>query len=89
MSDDYAARVAEQRKKMALPESALHARIDASAYGPRTREALRALFEIDAPSIVLAALSALATRGEMAPTAVADAIRELGIDPEKADPLAL
>jgi pyruvate dehydrogenase E1 component len=54
-----------------------------------TREALRALFEIDAPNVALAALSALAARGEIAPTAVADAIRELGIDPDKADPLAL
>ena len=38
--DDFANRLAAQREKMALSESVLHARIDASPYGPRTREAL-------------------------------------------------
>jgi pyruvate dehydrogenase E1 component len=54
-----------------------------------TREALRALFEIDAPNIAAAALVGLARAGTLAPKRAAEAIRELGIDPDKADPLAL
>jgi pyruvate dehydrogenase E1 component len=53
-----------------------------------TREALRALFEIDAASVALAAITALARRGEMPAEDVAAAIAALGIDPEKMDPLA-
>jgi 4-aminobutyrate aminotransferase len=41
VSNDYTARLGEQRKKMALTEETMRARIDASPYGPRTREALR------------------------------------------------
>jgi pyruvate dehydrogenase E1 component len=54
-----------------------------------TREALRALFEIDAASVALGAITALARRGEMPFTDVAAAIGALGIDPEKTDPLVL
>ena len=54
-----------------------------------TREALRALFEIDAPSIALAALDALRRRGAIPASAVVDAMATLGIDPEKADPQAI
>jgi pyruvate dehydrogenase E1 component len=54
-----------------------------------TREALRALFEIDGPSIAAAALAGLARTGVLAPKRAAEAIRELGIDPDKTDPLAL
>jgi pyruvate dehydrogenase E1 component len=54
-----------------------------------TREALRALFEIDAPHVAVAALSALHATGELPATAVVEAISELGIDPDKADPLDL
>jgi pyruvate dehydrogenase E1 component len=54
-----------------------------------TREALRGLFEIDAPHVAVAALAALA-RAALIPTSlVADAISALGIDPDKLDPLAL
>ena len=52
-----------------------------------TREALRAHFEIDPPSIAGAALSALARTGAYDPTAAAAAIRELGLDTEGDDPL--
>ena len=51
-----------------------------------TREALRRFFEVDAASICVAALRILATRRELDPARVADAIRELGIDPAKPDP---
>jgi pyruvate dehydrogenase E1 component len=53
-----------------------------------TRESLRSYFEIDAPSIAAAAMSALARSGDITPAAAEKAIAELGVDPEKADPLA-
>jgi pyruvate dehydrogenase E1 component len=53
-----------------------------------TREALRALFEIDAPNIAVAALTAMARAGDLPAEDVAAAIALLGIDPEKIDPLA-
>jgi pyruvate dehydrogenase E1 component len=52
-----------------------------------TREALRAYFEIDRPSIAAAAMSALAWVGEVSAADAAAAIADLGIDPEKAYPL--
>jgi pyruvate dehydrogenase E1 component len=52
-----------------------------------TRDALRAWFEIDPPSIAAAAVSALARAGEMTPAAATKAFAELGVDTEKADPL--
>ncbi len=54
-----------------------------------TREDLRALFEIDPPHIAAATLVALARCGALAPTKAAKAVRDLGIDPEKVDPVAL
>ena len=54
-----------------------------------TREALRGLFEIDAAHVAAATLVALARCGDIPATKAARAIRELGIDPEKLDPLAL
>jgi len=52
-----------------------------------TRDSLRAWFEIDPPSIAAAAVSALARAGEITPAAATKAFADLGIDPEKADPL--
>ncbi|HEX6900962.1 MAG TPA: pyruvate dehydrogenase (acetyl-transferring), homodimeric type [Thermoanaerobaculia bacterium] len=52
-----------------------------------TRETLRRFFEIDAESIVLAALRELALRGKIDRAAVGRAVGELGIDPEKPNPL--
>ena len=54
-----------------------------------TREALRSLFEIDPPHIAAATLAALARCGALPASAAAKAIKELGIDPDKTDPLAL
>ena len=54
-----------------------------------TRENLRSLFEIDPPHIAAATLAALARCGAMPANRAAKAIRELGIDPDKTDPLAL
>ncbi|MBN1489545.1 MAG: pyruvate dehydrogenase (acetyl-transferring), homodimeric type, partial [Phycisphaerae bacterium] len=54
-----------------------------------TREALRRHFEVDAECVVVATLAALAKRGEAGVTreAVAEAIRDLGVDPDKVDPV--
>ena len=53
-----------------------------------TREALRAYFEIDAPHVAAAAMSALARDGQITGEEAAAAIAKLGIDPDKADPRA-
>jgi len=47
-----------------------------------TRAALRAFFEIDAPSITIAALKALADEQALEPGCVAAAIRKYGRDPD-------
>jgi pyruvate dehydrogenase E1 component len=52
-----------------------------------TRESLRRFFEVDAESIAVAALHALMQDGSLRPTDVTEAIRELGVDPDKQDPL--
>ncbi len=52
-----------------------------------TREALRRFFEVDAECVVIAALHQLAQRGVVDRTVVRRAIDELGVDPEKLDPL--
>ncbi len=51
-----------------------------------TREALRRHFEVDAESIAIGALHALAKQGRVSREDVQKAIDELGIDPDKADP---
>jgi pyruvate dehydrogenase E1 component len=51
-----------------------------------TRKALRRFFEVDAESVVVAALTALADHGEWGRDAVRQAITDLGIDPERPDP---
>jgi len=52
-----------------------------------TRTALRRYFEVDAESIVIGALYQLHRKGEMAAEDVANAIRDLGVDPNKINPL--
>ena len=54
-----------------------------------SREALRRFFEVDAECIALATLDALARRGAVPWERVREALGELGIDPEKKNPLAL
>ncbi len=54
-----------------------------------TREDLRSLFEIDPPHIAAATLVALARCGSLTTATAAKAIHELGIDPDKLDPLAV
>jgi pyruvate dehydrogenase E1 component len=50
------------------------------------RASLRRFFEVDAECIAVAALEQLSRRGELPGERVAQAIKELGIDPDKADP---
>ncbi len=52
-----------------------------------TRETLRRHFEVDAESIVIAALHQLAQQGAMKDSEVAKAIKDLDYDPEKINPL--
>lgn len=52
-----------------------------------TREALRRHFEIDKESIVIGALDALRKQGKIEASVVAQAIVDLGVDPEKLEPL--
>ncbi len=52
-----------------------------------TREALRRFFEVDAENIAVAALHALCQDGLVPAREVSNAIRDLGLDPEKLDPL--
>lgn len=52
-----------------------------------TREALRDHFEVDARFIVLATLTALLREGNFEAEAVQQAMRDLGIDSEKLDPM--
>jgi len=50
------------------------------------RTSLRRFFEVDAPCIVLAALSQLSKRGQIEPEIIQQAIKDLKINPEKANP---
>ncbi|MFQ5648973.1 MAG: pyruvate dehydrogenase (acetyl-transferring), homodimeric type [bacterium] len=52
-----------------------------------TREALRRFFEVDAECITIAVLSRLAREGKIKPAQVQKAIKELGVDAEKPDPV--
>jgi len=51
-----------------------------------TRERLRQFFEVDAPMSVIAVLYSLSQRGLVEKELVAQAMKELGVDPEKAFP---
>jgi pyruvate dehydrogenase E1 component len=52
-----------------------------------TREKLRRFFEVDRQHVVVAALSALAGRGEVPQSQVAEAIRRYGLDADRAPPM--
>ena len=53
-----------------------------------TRKALRRHFEVDAESIAVAVLYALSGQGKVTKAVVARAIKALGVEPEKVDPVA-
>jgi pyruvate dehydrogenase E1 component len=52
-----------------------------------SREKLRRFFEVNSSYVVVAALNELAKTGEIKASVVTEAIKKLGIDPEKLDPL--
>ena len=52
-----------------------------------TRKALRRHFEVDAECIVIATLYRLQAQGKVEASVVAQAITDLGVDPEKVYPL--
>jgi pyruvate dehydrogenase E1 component len=54
-----------------------------------TRPALRRHFEVDSENIALAALDALRLDGKMTGKDVTNALKSLGIDPEKRDPMGV
>ena len=54
-----------------------------------TRENLRRFFEVDASSVVVATLYALAQKGAVPRETVAQAIKDLGVDPEKTFPVCV
>ena len=54
-----------------------------------TRENLRRFFAVDAESTVIATLTALAQKGQIKREVVAQAIKDLGVDPEKTHPVSL
>jgi pyruvate dehydrogenase E1 component len=51
------------------------------------RASLRDFFEVDAKHIVLATLHALAREKQLEPSVVQKAIKELGVNPNKANPV--
>ena len=51
-----------------------------------SRTALRNFFEVDARHIAFAALAALARDGKVQPDVIRAAVKDLDIDPEKANP---
>jgi pyruvate dehydrogenase E1 component len=51
------------------------------------RAALREHFEVDRRFIVLAALKALVDEGSIDRSVLVDAVKKLGVDPDKANPL--
>ena len=52
-----------------------------------TREALRGFFEVDARTITFAALSELAREKQVGPEILKKAMADLGIDPDKPNPM--
>lgn len=54
-----------------------------------SREQLRHFFEVNRNFVVVAALKSLAEQGKVKTSVVTKAIKDLGIDPEKADPITV
>ena len=54
--------------------------------GATRASGLRRFFEVDAESTVIATLHALAEKGQLDKRVIGKAIKDLGLDPEKAHP---
>ena len=86
-ASDYMRIVAEQIRPY-VPKS--YAVLGTDGFGRSDRRSeLRRFFEVDRNYITLAALKALADEGEIPVKVVAEAIKKLGIDPEKPNPLTV
>ena len=85
-SSDYMRSFADQIRPY-IPHGRSFTALGTDGFGRSdTREALRGFFEVDRNFVVIAALKALADEGAFAPAKVAEAIRALGIDPDKPNP---
>ncbi|HXB96506.1 MAG TPA: pyruvate dehydrogenase (acetyl-transferring), homodimeric type, partial [bacterium] len=83
-SSDYVRLVSEQIKPWIADFTAL----GTDGFGrSEGREELRRFFEVDAENIVLEALTALSRRGQFDPKALAQAVKDLGLDGPRKDPL--
>ncbi len=70
-----------------MPKGRTYVTLGTDGYGRSDfRAKLREHFEVNRHFVVLAALKALAEEGAVAKTAVAEAIKRYGLDPEKANP---
>jgi pyruvate dehydrogenase E1 component len=86
-ASDYMRIVAEQIRPY-VPKS--YSVLGTDGFGRSDRRSeLRRFFEVDRNYITLAALKALADEGEIPVKVVAEAIKKLGIDPEKPNPLTV
>ena len=71
-----------------LPKGTTLLTLGTDGYGrSESRAGLRDFFEVDARYVAVAALSALVRDGKIEATRVKQAIRDLGIDPEKLNPM--
>jgi pyruvate dehydrogenase E1 component len=85
-SSDYMKIFSDQIRPF-VPKGRTYVTLGTDGYGRSDfRAKLREHFEVNRHFVVLAALKALAEEGAVAKTAVAEAIKRYGLDPEKANP---
>jgi pyruvate dehydrogenase E1 component len=85
-STDYMKLFADQIRPF-MPKGRAYRVLGTDGFGRSDfRYRLREHFEVDRKFVVLAALRALADEKAVKPKTVADAIRKLGIDPDKNNP---
>src|SRR5690606_11712108 len=86
---DYMKVYAEQIRPF-MPKGTTYRVLGTDGYGRSdTREQLRHHFEVNRYWVTVAALKALADEGAVKPTAVADAIKKYGLDPNKPNPVTV
>jgi pyruvate dehydrogenase E1 component len=88
-ASDYMKTFAEQIRPF-IPQDRAYRVLGTDGFGRSdSRAKLRHFFEVDRGFVAVAALKALAERGEGKPKAVAEAMKKYGIDPDKADPASV